>query len=103
MPVTRKSSEVQQNFGQVVDQAVGEGDVIVERYGVPQAVIIGYHRYQKLLEAESALARQHLVPPDDSDEAKAQGQALATQIRAEFKESPDETLEEAMASLRGRS
>ena len=103
MTVTLKSSEVQQNFGRVVDQALVEGDVIVERYGEPRVVILGYHRYQQLLEAERTLSGLHLVQPDRSSEAKERGQSMAAQVRAELRTSLNGSLDETMASLRGRS
>lgn len=103
MSVTLKSSEVQQNFGRVIDQALVEGEVIVERYGQPRVVILGYQRYRQLLEAEQSLSTLNLTRPDRSDEARQRGQALAEQIRQELENSVDISLDEMMASLRGRS
>ena len=60
MPVRLKSSQVQQNFGQAIDRALMEDDVIVERYGTPRVVIIEYGRYQRLVEAEQELLRTRL-------------------------------------------
>lgn len=60
MPVTYASSQVQQNFGRVMDRAMIEDDVIVERYGAPRVVIVAYERYQELLEAERTLLRTRL-------------------------------------------
>ena len=60
MPVKLKSSQVQQNFGQVVDRALLEDDVIVERYGTPRVAIIAYNRYRRLVEAEQELLRSRL-------------------------------------------
>lgn len=102
MAVQIKSSEAQQNFGRIIDQALIEDDVIIERYGEPRVVIIGYHRYQELLQAERSLSGIHLVQPDGSPKAKRRGEALAEQVRKEM-ESLDGSLEEAMTSLRGRS
>ena len=103
MPVMLKSSEVQQNFGRVLDQALVEDDVIVERYGEPRVVILAYHRYQQLLHAERTLADLHLVQPDRSAEAKQRGEAIAEQIREELKTLANGSLDETMTSLRGRS
>jgi PHD/YefM family antitoxin component YafN of YafNO toxin-antitoxin module len=60
MPVKLKSSQVQQNFGRAMDQAMVEDDIIVERYGTPRVVIVEYRRYQQLVEAERALLRARL-------------------------------------------
>ena len=60
MVIHMKSSQVQQEFGEVVDRALVEGEVFVERYGSPRVVILEYRRYQKLLEAERQLLRQRL-------------------------------------------
>jgi prevent-host-death family protein len=103
MAVQIKSSEAQQNFGRIVDKALMEGDVIIERYGEPRVVIIGYQRYEKLLEAERSLAGLYITQPDVSSEARKKGQILAEKVRQEYKTTPDESLEEGMSSLRGRS
>ena len=55
MPAKLKSSQVQQNFGQAIDRALMEGDIIVERYGVPRVTIVEYGRYQRLVAAEREL------------------------------------------------
>ena len=60
MPVKYASSEVQQSFGRVMDRAMVEGDVVVERYGSPRVAIIAYDRYQELLEAERRLLLMRL-------------------------------------------
>ena len=60
MPVKVKSSQAQQNFGQVMDRASMEGDVIVERYGSPRVTIVEYKRYQRLVAAELELLRTRL-------------------------------------------
>jgi PHD/YefM family antitoxin component YafN of YafNO toxin-antitoxin module len=103
MAVTLKSSEVQQNFGRVIDQALVEDGVIVERYGEPRAAILSYHRYQQLIQIEAESQQPHLTPPDDSPEAQQRGQALAAEIRQQLRDKLDGSLEEVMASLRGRS
>ncbi len=102
MSVTLKSSEVQQNFGRVIDQAMFENDVIVERYGEPRAAIVSYHRYKQLMQIEAKSRQPHLVPPDDSQEAQQQGLALAAEVRQQLRDKLDGSLEEVMASLRGR-
>jgi len=104
MAVTLKSSDVQQNFGRVVDTALAQNDVIVERYGEPRVVIMGYDRYQQLLEAEQSLRQPYLQRPDRSEAARQKGQTLAEEIRRQLAlETSDESLEEAMSALRGRS
>jgi hypothetical protein len=60
MPVKLKSSQVQQNFGLVMDRALLEDDIIVERYGMPRVAIVEYGRYQRLVEAEQKLLRARL-------------------------------------------
>ena len=71
MPVRLKSSDVQQNFGEVVDRALLEDDVIVERYGTPRVAIVGYKRYQLLVEAERELLRTRLQQASAAASARA--------------------------------
>jgi len=46
------STQAQQAFGKVIDQALAGSDVVVERYGRPRVAIISSRRYEQLLEAE---------------------------------------------------
>ena len=71
MPVKLKSSQVQQNFGQAVDRALLEDDVIVERYGIPRVAIIEYNRYRRLVEAEQELLRSRLQQASAAASARA--------------------------------
>jgi PHD/YefM family antitoxin component YafN of YafNO toxin-antitoxin module len=71
MPVKLKSSQVQQNFGQAVDRALLEDDVIVERYGKPRVAIVEYNRYQRLVEAERELLRSRLQQAAAAASARA--------------------------------
>lgn len=71
MPVKLKSSDVQQSFGEAVDRALLEDDVIVERYGTPRVAIIGYKRYQRLVEAEQELLRTRLQQASAATSARA--------------------------------
>ena len=71
MPVKLKSSEVQQSFGEAVDRALLEGDVIVERYGTPRVAIVEYKRYQRLVEAEQELLRTRLQQASAATSARA--------------------------------
>ncbi|HUW08488.1 MAG TPA: type II toxin-antitoxin system prevent-host-death family antitoxin [Anaerolineae bacterium] len=71
MPVRLKSSDVQQNFGEVVDRALLEDDVIVERYGTPRVAIVEYKRYQLLVEAERELLRTRLQQASAAASARA--------------------------------
>ena len=71
MPVKLKSSDVQQSFGEAVDRALLEDDVIVERYGTPRVVIIEYKRYQRLVEAEQELLRTRLQQASAATSARA--------------------------------
>ena len=103
MPIMLKSSEVQQNFGRVIDQALVENEVVVERYGKPRVAILSYQRYQQLLLAEAAQGRSHLVPPNRAPEAAAQGEQLAAVVRQELADSLGDSLDETMGRLRGRS
>lgn len=103
MAVKRKSSDVQQNFGKVMEQALTEEDVIVERYGEPRVAILSYRRYQQLLQFERGRADVYLAAPDSSTAAQERGQALAERIRRDLEASLETSLDEVMASLRGRS
>ena len=60
MSITLKSSEAQQNFGQLMDRALAEDDVVIERYGTPRVAMINYQRYQRLLAAERDVVRLRL-------------------------------------------
>jgi len=71
MPLKLKSSQVQQNFGQAVDRALLEDDVIVERYGLPRVAIIEYNRYRRLVEAEQELLRSRLQQASTAASARA--------------------------------
>ena len=71
MPVKLKSSDVQQSFGEAVDRALLEDDVIVERYGTPRVAIIEYKRYQRLVEAEQELLRTRLQQASAATAARA--------------------------------
>ena len=88
MTVILKSTEAQQNSGAMLDVALGENDVIVERYGTPCIAIVAYHRYQDLLDAERELMRLRL-----------QHAAAATAARAKdlSDEEIDRLIEEARA------
>ena len=71
MSTRLKSSEVQQNFGQVMDHALMEDDVVVERYGQPRVAIVEYGRYRRLVEAEQALLRSRLQQASAAVAARA--------------------------------
>ena len=71
MPVKLKSSRVQQNFGQAVDRALVEDDIIVERYGTPRVAIVEYGRYRRLVEAEQELLRTRLQQASAAASARA--------------------------------
>ena len=71
MPVKLKSSDVQQSFGEAMDRALLEDDVIVERYGTPRVAIVEYKRYQRLVEAEQELLRTRLQQASAATSARA--------------------------------
>jgi prevent-host-death family protein len=102
MAVKIKSSEVQQNFGRVVDQALIDGDVVVERYGEPKVVIVGYRRYQELVLAERSLAGIYIAQPERTPDAKELAEYFAQEVREQMA-TLEGTLDETMTSLRGRS
>ena len=72
MPVKLKSSDAQQSFGEVIDRALLEDDVIIERYGTPRVVIVEYRRYQHLIEAEQELLRTRLQQASAAASARAE-------------------------------
>ncbi len=74
MSLTLQSSVAQQNFGQLMESAITEDDVIIERYGRPRVAMINYQRYQRLLDAEQALLRLRL------QQASATASAQAVQL-----------------------
>jgi hypothetical protein len=71
MPVKLKSSDVQQSFGETVDRALREDDIIVERYGTPRVAIVEYSRYQRLVEAEQELLRTRLQQASEAASVRA--------------------------------
>jgi TRAP-type C4-dicarboxylate transport system substrate-binding protein len=71
MPVRLKSSDVQQSFGEALDRALLEDDIIVERYGTPRVAIVEYRRYQRLVEAEQELLRTRLQQASEEASARA--------------------------------
>ncbi len=71
MPITMNSSQVQQNFGAAMDQAMLADDVVVERYGTPRVTIISYQRYQRLVAAEQELLRLRLQQASAAASARA--------------------------------
>lgn len=60
MTLRLKSTQVQQEFGEAIEQALSGSDVIVERYGKPRVAIINYRRYEQLLQVERQLLRYRL-------------------------------------------
>jgi prevent-host-death family protein len=71
MSIQYSSSRVQQNFGRVMDQAVTDQVVIVERYGEPRVVILDYRRYVVMLASEQELIRLRLRQASESASARA--------------------------------
>ena len=66
-----RSSQVQQEFGEIMDQSLRGEDVVVERYGAPWVVVIKFQRYQQLLEAERELLRNRLQQASAEASARA--------------------------------
>ncbi len=95
MTVRLKSTEAQQNFGAMLDMALGENDVIVERYGTPRVAIVSYHRYQDLVDAERELMRLRLQQAAAATAAQAADLSdedidrLIEEARAEAQETTD--------------
>jgi hypothetical protein len=97
MPVKLKSSDVQQSFGEAVDRALLEDDIIVERYGSPRVAIVEYRRYQRLVEAEQELLRTRLRQASDAASARTahlteeEVNELIEQARSEVHQESSET------------
>ena len=87
-----KSSQVQQDFGEVMDEALAGSDLIIERYGNPRVAIVSHRRYQQLLEAERKLLRYRLQSASADASARAahlndaEVEALIEQARQEVYE-----------------
>jgi SH3-like domain-containing protein len=90
MTVKLKSSQVQQNFGAVMDRALMEDDIVVNRYGLPRVAIVEYGRYRRLVEAEQELLRIWL------QQASAAASARAAQLSDE---AVDELIEHARSEV----
>ena len=71
MAIHIQSTKAQQNFGELMEQAVRGEDVVVERYGTPRVVIVSYERYEQLLAAERELPRLRLKGAAAITEARA--------------------------------
>jgi 3-oxoacyl-[acyl-carrier-protein] synthase III len=90
-----KSTEAQQNFGAMLDMALGENDVIVERYGTPRVAIVSYHRYRDLVDAEREVMRLRLQKAAAATAARAADLSdeeidrLIEEARAEAQETQD--------------
>ncbi|NMC03158.1 MAG: hypothetical protein GYA30_12390 [Chloroflexi bacterium] len=91
MPVSLKSSEVQQNFGLIMERALTGSEVIVERYGAPKVAIVAFARYQALLAAERELLLTQLR------QAAAESAARAAELSDEEVEALIEEAREAVA------
>lgn len=63
MAVHLKSSEAQQHFGEMIDQAWSGEDIVIERYGAPRVAVISFSRYLKLVGEESKQERFSFLPP----------------------------------------
>lgn len=94
MPVRLKSSDVQQSFGEAVDRALLEDDVIVERYGTPRVAIVEYKRYERLVAAERELLRARL------QQAAAAASARAARLS---EDEVDELIERARSEVHHES
>lgn len=92
-----KSTQAQQSFGQIMDQALAGEDVVVERYGTPRVVIVDFRRYQRLVEAERELLRTRLQQASAAASSRAahlsekEIEALIEQARTEAHEAKLET------------
>jgi prevent-host-death family protein len=71
MTLRLQATEAQQNFGAMLDRAAGEDDVIVERAGAPQVVVVAYGRYQELVAAQRELQRLRLQGASAAAAARA--------------------------------
>lgn len=71
MPVRLTSSQAQQSFGEAVDRALLEDDVVIERYGTPRVAMVEYGRYRRLIEAEQELLRVRLQQASAAASARA--------------------------------
>lgn len=97
MPVKLKSTQVQQNFGLVMDRALLEDDVIVERYGVPRVAIVEYNRYQQLLETEQECLRTRLQRASAAASARA-AHLTEEEVEALIERARDEVHEETAST-----
>ena len=97
MVMRMKSSDVQQNFGDAMDRALAGEDVVIERYGTPRVAIVGYRRYQQLLDAERELLRTRLRQASEVASARAahlaeaEVDALIERARSEVYQERSET------------
>ncbi len=60
---TRELREAQDQFGEVVEQAVANGPQIVTRDGVEVAVVLSFAEYQRLLRGQLPLGEYFRLSP----------------------------------------
>ena len=60
---TRELREAQDQFGEVVEQAVANGPQIVTRDGVEVAVVLSFAEYQRLLRRQLPLGEYFRLSP----------------------------------------
>lgn len=99
MAVTLNSSQVQQNFGAALDQALRGDDVIVARYGAPRAALVGYERYRALLSAARALEE----PPGATSEPLQLHEATTPYLVARDRTSAQGSLAQRQPSTSGET
>ena len=60
-------------------------------------------RYEKLSKGKSSMSSLYVTYPDATPKARQKGQTLAKKVRQECKIMLNESIDEGMCSLRGRS
>ncbi len=87
--LTMKSDEARNRWRDLIDAALAGGQVIIERYNKPMAVLVGYEQWQRM--------QRRLVELETLHEAK---QALARIDRGEAKTTSHEELKSGVLSKR---
>jgi antitoxin Phd len=97
--LTLPSTEVQGEFGRVLDQAARDQDIVITRHDVPRAVLISASRYRELVGREMAVL-DTLRGQLDALYARMQTPEVEAGTERGFNASPAEMGRAALAAAR---
>lgn len=98
--LTVSSTEAQNEFGRMLDEASQDGEVVITRHGHPKAVLLSVARYEQLQEREST-ALAALSGQFDDMIANMQTKPSRDGVDRLFEASPEELGQAAVAAAGG--